>query len=503
MSELNTADSTSTVTQSLADKSPLTAGGESNNCLVVAIGVSEESLPGLACLLGNLSPTLGLTYIIAQNVPAHGIPILPKTLEALTAMPVCKGEAGMRIVKDRVYILAAESNMTVKEDILTPATSVRKADDNYPIDIFLSGLAASYRERAIAIILSRKTNDGSTGIQAICREGGITFALDDRVLFPQMPELAVQSGFIDATGSPVQIAEKLTGFAQYHRDRLRLVQPEEERKDLGVIYQLLLERHKFDFSFFRQNMIERRIRRRMTIHRLYPLVQYLGLLGRDSNELDLLYKDLLLDIKGFFREPALYQSLIKTVLPALLKDRTKDDAVRIWIPACNTGESAWSLAIFLMEYWREKQITQPVMIFASDSSEQAIAIATKGVYASGSMQNISERRVKQFFERRNKDLADGDKEFQVSKTIRDLCSFAVHNLLKDPPITDIDLICCENVTIRMGPMAKDSTIKAFHYALKPSGYLLPGKLDTMPDNDSPFCLHESVWRVYSKKKKSG
>jgi two-component system CheB/CheR fusion protein len=247
-----------------------------------------------------------------------------------------------------------------------------------------------------------------------------------------------------------------------------------------------------DFSHYKQTTIHRRIMRRMALNRLKDLEAYARMLRENTIELNALYQDLLITVTNFFRDPVMYQALTTKILPTVLKGRKSNNPVRIWIPGCATGEEAVSFAIVLLEFLGEKAITMPVQIFATDLNERAIEKARTGIYAKTALQNVSPERLKKFFVK----IENG---YQVIKAIRDMCIFASHNLLKDPPFSRMDIISCQNVLIYLESVPQNKIMHSFHYALKPTGYLLLGKSETIGSATDLFEQTEKHYKVYTKR----
>ncbi len=436
---------------------------------IVAIGASAGGLEAIVVLLEHLPPDAGAAFVIVQHLSHSHDSALPDLLERKTRMKVRQVSDGMRLEVDNVYVIPPGTNLGLEDGQFSVSPRIRPEETLRTIDHFLSMLAQTYQNMAIAVILSGTATDGTAGVKIIKSEGGITFAQDDSARFQSMPANAVESGYIDFVLPPDRIAAELVPIIRgLQRIDLRPDKLIQKDAELHKIHLLLLKKHNVDFSLYKQTTIIRRILRRMSLSRLNNLEDYLQLLRKDPRELDLLHRDLLINVTSFFREPALYSTLTKKIFPMLLKERGNGGLLRIWIPACSTGEEAYSIAICLFEYLKDKAINTPIQIFSTDLSEPAINQARTGIYSLNSLVNISPQRLRKYFVK-----VDGS--YQIIKPIRDICVFATHNLLNDPPFSRMDLISCQNVLIYMEPAAQKKILRAFHYALLPAKFLVLGK----------------------------
>jgi two-component system CheB/CheR fusion protein len=460
---------------------------------LAAIGGSAGGIEAISQFLAHLQPDLGIAYVIVQHLSPDHNSILPNLLEKRTSMNVHLVKDGIKVEPDNVYVIPPATYMTITDGHLVLTQKQRADKHRHVFDHFLQSLAPVYQHKAIAIVLSGVGFDGTQGVQAIKAEGGISFAQDDTALFQSMARNAYESGYIDFILSPEGIANELAALS---RQNYAIESPEANmeisERAIKKIHILLHNRFGVDFAHYKGTTINRRILRRMALNRLKDLEQYIKLLRENQTELELLYRDLLINVTSFFREPSLFITLTKTVFPALFKNLKAGEPLRIWIPACSSGEEACSMAISLFEYLGDKAYTTPVQIFATDLSETAIEKARTGIYSKNSLQHVSSHRLNQFFVK-----IDGS--YQIIKPIRDICIFATHNLLKDPPFSRMDLISCQNVMIYLGSSAQKKILQSFHYALKPMGYLALGKSETIGNDTDLFESVEKEHKLYIKK----
>ena len=462
---------------------------------VVAIGASAGGIEAISNLLQNLSPRLGMAYVIIQHLSPNHDSILPELLERKTKMAVHQVEGVMPIRPDNVYVIPPNTYMSIEGSMLKLSPRIKMDGNYHSIDFFLNSLASVYKDKAIAIILSGIASDGTVGIQSIKAEGGITFAQNATAKFQGMPKNAADSGFIDFILSPEDIAKQLQAFPKVIYSISKTNKGGATKlpdAELKKIFFLLFNKKNVDFSYYKPSTVNRRILRRMVLNRITKPHEYIKFLQENTDELNLLYKDLLINVTSFFRDKDSYTTLTKKIFRGLMKDRAQNIALRIWIPACSSGEEAYSIAICLFEFLKDKALSTPIQIFATDLSETAIERARSGVYPKGAMQNVSSARLKKYFVK-----IDGS--YQVTKAIRDVCIFATHDLLKDPPFSRMDLISCQNVLIYFESDPQRKILQAFHYALRPSGYLLLGKSETIGNSSTLFTPVGRGQKIYVKK----
>jgi len=460
---------------------------------VVAIGAAVGGMDAICRLLEHLPPDLDMAYVVMLYL-STGETGIQAVLQQRTKMKVVEAHNNTPLVVNTVYVLPVDSFISIGAQRFVHLPVYRADKGYHVIDHFFATLAGIYKNNAYAVVLSGTGADGTAGIRAIRSEGGITFAQDDTAAFRGMPQYAIESGFIDFVLSPEGIADKLEALKNYSfRSGAILRHLENSKVQLSRIYLLLSGKYGVDFSLYKQSSVNRRIIRRMTLNRIPNVEMYLKHLEADPQEIDLLYKDLLSGAGGFFREPMLGKILAKKIFPSILKDRKPDDPVRIWIPACSGGEEVCSMAIYLLEYMRSKDIHIPIQLFATDLNESTIEMARTGFYTKAAVQHISPLRLKKFFVK----LEGG---YQVAKAVRDICIFASHNFLKDPPYARMDIISCQHTLLSLEPSAQRKALQGFHYALKPTGYLVLDHTEHSNEPEHFFVSSFKGWNIYTKKK---
>jgi two-component system CheB/CheR fusion protein len=368
------------------------------------------------------------------------------------------------------------------------------------IDQFFTALAEVHHSNAAGVVLSGMESDGTAGLKAIKDQGGITFAqLPASAAFPDMPQHAADAAAADFVLPPEQIPGKLIKL----QESFHYFSPDEEDQQDNAIEEgfrqiltMLLVSAGADFSFYKQSTIRRRIVRRMVILKLENIPTYLQFIKSNRPELDLLFQDLLIPVSSFFRDPVAYGNLKENVFPEMLNNKSVNAPLRIWVAGCSTGQEPYSIAISLFEYLSESAAQLKIQIFASDISERAIKKARSGMYSKKELDGISEFRLNQFFNK-----LDG--QYQVSKAIRDMCVFAVHNMLKDPPFAKMDLISCRNVLIYFQPFLQKKALTIFHYALNDKSILWLGKSETAGQRGELFISFKKSDKFYTRKSLPG
>jgi two-component system CheB/CheR fusion protein len=455
-------------------------------------------------LLRNLPEKTGMAYVLVQHLDPKHTSGLPEILARTTKLPVTEVTQDEKLQPDHVYVIPANTNLLIKEGSLQLGPRVLVHGQHMPIDNFLRSLAERIGQRAIGVVLSGTASDGTEGCRAIKTAGGITFAQNEEsAKYDGMPRSAVDAGVIDFILTPKDIARELGGISQHPYVTRVLSDGKDEFRgmvgaDLDALFGLLRDSTGVDFTNYKHTTLQRRIRRRMVVHKIEKLKDYLRLIGKKPEELDELYQDLLIHVTGFFREPEAFVALRKHVYPALFEGRKPDNPIRVWVAACSTGEEAYSIAITLLEYlWTHtrniSQAAMAIQIFATDISETALDRARAGLYPEASVAEISAERLKRFFVRQ-------EGGYQVNKSVRDMCIFAKQNLVKDPPFSNLDLVSCRNLLIYLGPVLQRRVIPTLHYSLKPSGYLVLGEAESLGGFADHFALVDKKDKIYQKRK---
>jgi two-component system CheB/CheR fusion protein len=465
---------------------------------VVGVGASAGGLEAFSQVLEALPPDTDLALVLVQHLAPQHESALPTLLGGKTPLPVQQVTDGMRVEPGHVYVIPPNVQMEINRGVLHLAPRPGDRTQYTPIDFFLRSLARSAGNRAIGVILSGTASDGAIGVREVKAVGGITIAQDpETARYDGMPRAAIATGMIDLVLPPQTIASELPKIAVH--PYVRAPWPRKAGDDLLLkdddlerVFALLRASSGVDFQHYKTPTIRRRIQRRMALHKIASFGQYIKYLQEHPPEVGLLYQDILIHVTCFFREPDSFEMLASHVFPALFENRP-DDAVRVWVPGCSTGEEAYSVSIALAEYLaNQSRSGVSIQIFGTDISEAAVEFARSGVYPESIAADVSSDRLRRFFNK-------VDHSFRITKTIRDTCIFARQDVTRDPPFSRLDLILCRNVLIYMSPMLQQRLMSIFHYALKPTGFLMLGHAETVGPNADLFELTEKRHRVYRRK----
>ena len=482
-------------------KSPVKAEVKENSFPVVAIGASAGGLEAVMELLNFLPADTGMAFIYVQHLSPDHKSMLTEILSKKTTMIVQEIDDMDKIKPNNVFVIPYNKGIEVTDGHikLIPRSDSSAA---ISIDILFSSLAEAQKERVIGIILSGSASDGTAGMKAIKQHGGLTFAQDDSAKFTSMPHSAISLGVVDFILSPKEIALELARLSKHLLIKTIGVKNGEEElidnhnPDLKTILNQLHRFTNVDFSAYKMNTIKRRIIRRMLLYKITTLREYAKLLSHKKEELDILYQDLLINVTRFFRETDTHKYLKENLFPKLLKRKKTGESLRMWVPACATGEEAYSIAMMLLEIQGSQTISPPVQIFATDLSEQAISKARIGIYTKQELETVSPKRIQRFFTK-----SDGG--FRVNKAVRDMCVFAPHNVLQDPPFSRLDFISCCNLFIYFDNAAQRKAINTFHYALNDDGFLMLGKSENITQSANLFTGFNKKYKIFSRKINSG
>ncbi|MEO8036526.1 MAG: CheR family methyltransferase, partial [Acidobacteriota bacterium] len=463
---------------------------------VVGIGASAGGLEALGDLLRELPASPGFAIVIIQHLDPHHESALTDILARQSAIPVELAVDDVTVLPNRVYVTPKNADITMRHGVLH-ITERTAAVPHLPIDTFFRSLADDQGSRAIAVVLSGSASDGALGTKSVKAEGGITFAQDDSAKFSSMPRSAVANGSIDFVLSPKEIAHELVRISQHsYLAGGESAAPRLPHAELTKLFTIMDKAHEIDFTHYKPSTVERRIRRRMAIHRIEDLNDYIELVRANRKEVDQLTADILIRVTSFFRDAEVFDALKTIVGSALLQDRDPDSPIRVWVPGCATGEEVYSLAIVLLELMESHGSACPMQIFGTDVSETAIERARAGVYPENIASDVSAERLRRFFTK-------SDGFYRISKTVRDCCVFARQNLTRDPPFSRLDLISCRNVLIYLGSVLQRKVMTIFHYALRPNGYLLLGSSETIGGFTDLFSIVERRHKFYQKRAEKG
>jgi two-component system CheB/CheR fusion protein len=465
---------------------------------IVAIGASAGGIEAMSALLKSLPGDTGMAYVYIQHLDPERESMLAEILGRNTTMPVVEAREGLKVKPDHLYIIPPNREMTLADGTLKLSLRPAKPQIHLPINQFFVSLADNYKEKSIGILLSGNPPDGTLGLKSIKAAGGITFAQDSTAGFSGMPKHAIAEEAADLVLPPNRMAEELVKLSDQqekyesalHKLNTEMISDRDE--NLVQIIRMVNRFTGVDFSHYKINTIKRRIVRRMIIHRIDTLEDYVLFLKEQNNEVHQLYQDLLINVTNFFRDAESSEFLKKTLYPKIVKSKSPGEPIRIWVPACSTGQEAYSQAMMMVEVLGEKA-AGVVQIFATDLSELAINKARLGIYSKDEVADVTPTRLNRFFTK-----IDGS--YRIVKSIRDLCIFATHNVLKDPPFSKLDVVSCCNLMIYLEAVLQKKIMSTFHYALNNYGYLILGKSETIGSSSYLFNQVDKKYKVYAKKK---
>lgn len=466
-----------------ADQKPRQEVALAGAPFVVGVGASAGGLAALERLVATTPTDTALAFVVVQHLDPNQKSELPRILARHTQLPVAEVADGARVEAGHVYTMPANKALTIEEGILR--LHDRRPGLRFPIDTFLHSLAEDQGERAIAVILTGSGSDGTSGTRAMHEHGGLVVVQDpEEAEVPDMPESVIASGVADLVLAVGDIAARAAEYVE-GASRSAVVP-----QDLGDVLSVLRKQGPPDFFQYRDGTLQRRMQRRMNLRGIEEVDAYVKLLQEEEEEVERLRTDMLLGVTSFFRDPATYKDLEAQVIRPLFARR--DAPVRVWIAGCATGEEAYSVAMLLLEEKERHHRDTRIQVFATDINEDAIAAARKGVYAEDALADLSPERRKRFFEQQ------GAHMFHVKRELRESIAFAAHDLLSDPPLPAMDLVCCRNLLIYLTPEAQRSVLQSFHFALRPGGHLFLGTSENAGRADKRFELVSKAARIYRR-----
>ncbi len=471
--------------------------GREQDTTIVAIGASAGGVEALTDLMNHLAPDTGMAFVLVQHLDPKHHSILTELLARKTAMSVTEVSDGLVIEPNHVYVIPPNATMSISDHTLRLSPREESRGVHMSVDHFMRALAEQMGNRAIGVILSGSGSDGTLGMAEIQAHGGVTFAQDEvSAKYDGMPRSAVVAGCVDYVLPPKEIAKELERIARHpYLARKTLPGTAEAVPTLGrglnTIFQVLRRATSVDFTHYRQTTILRRIQRRMVVHKIEDIEEYAKFMQSHPAEIKALYHDMLINVTSFFRGPRVFDAMKSLVFPAIQKNHLLG-GLRVWTPGCASGEETYSVAMALLEFLGDKASQIPIQFFGTDVSETSVTRARNGVYPENIQGDVSPERLRRFFTK-----VDGG--YRISKTIRDICIFAQHNLLSDPPFSRMDVICCRNVLIYLEPVLQGKVISLLHYALRPGGYLVLGSSEGVGATASLFAVEDRTHRIFSNK----
>ncbi len=463
---------------------------------IVAIGASAGGLEALEQFLHHMPEHMGMAFVVVQHLDPTRKGVLAELLQRNTTMSVSQVKDRTKVRPDCVYVIPPDKDMSIADGVLHLCAPAEARGLRLPVDFFLRSLADDSRDLAVGVILSGMGSDGTLGLAAIKESAGVAFVQEPAsAKFDGMPRSAIEAGLADFVLTPEELPGKIAAYF-HHKPLITDTGPEADTKgQTGVekILHLLRAHTGHDFCLYKKTSVSRRIERRMGIHRIGKMADYVAYLRENPHELELLFKELLIGVTSFFRDPAAWEQLKNEVLPALLAGRPPTQTLRAWVPACATGEEAYSLGILYKELHEELKLpkTSALQIFATDLDRDAIARARQARYPANIAADVSPERLSRFF-------VKTEHGYQVSKEIREMVIFAPQNLVMDPPFSKLDILSCRNLLIYLTPDLQKRLMPVFHFALNPRGILFLGSAETAGNFANLFSPLKGKSQLYQR-----
>jgi len=463
---------------------------------IVGIGASAGGLEALELFLKNVPEGSNLAFVVIQHMDPTHKGVLVELLQRVTSMQVFQVKDRMRVQASCVYVIPPNKDMSILHGVLHLMDPVAPRGLRLPIDLFFRSLAEDQQEHSVGVLLSGMGSDGTLGLRAIKEKGGVIFVQDPAsAKFGGMPHSAVDTGNVDVIAPADELPGRLLAYLKHPGIIEKDETPREDKSisSLEKVVILLRAQTSHDFSLYKKTTIYRRIERRMGLHQITRIEAYVRFLRENPQEVKILFQELLIGVTNFFRDAEAWEQLKKEVLPALLARTEANTTLRAWIPACATGEEAYSLAILFKEALEQLKPARNIslQIFATDLDQHAIEKAREGIFPANIVADVSAKRLERYF-------IKVDRGYQVAKSIREMILFAPQNIIMDPPFTKLNLISCRNLLIYLSPELQKKLLPLFHYSLSPGGYLLLGNAETIGSFTNLFSPLAGKNRLYRR-----
>jgi len=464
---------------------------------IIGIGASAGGLEALELFMKNVPEGSGMAFVVIQHLAPTQKGVLPELLQRATSMPVAQITDGMKIERDHVYVIPPNKDISLLNGMLYLFQPEAPRGLRLPVDFFFRSLAADREASSVGVILSGMGSDGMLGLRDIKEKAGGAFVQDpSSAKFDGMPNSAINAGLADIVARVEELPGKIVAYFQHGR---RLATPNEDlaptaKSALQKVFILLRSITGHDFSLYKKSTVNRRIERRMGLHQISSFSVYVRFLQANPQEAELLFKELLIGVTSFFREPAAWESLKNEAFPALLRAHPTGGVLRAWVAGCSTGEEAYSLSIVFKEALEKLAPSESfsLQIFASDLDKDAIDKARAGVYPPNIVADVAPERLRRFF-------VQHELGYSICKEIRDTVVFAPHSVCKDPPFTKLDILICRNLLIYLEQELQKKLLPLFHYSLNPGGILFLGSAETIGGFNELFDPLDSKNRLYRRR----
>ncbi len=464
--------------------------------VIVAIGASAGGVQALQAFIGALPDNSGAAFVVVVHLDPKKRSELSNILGLRTRMPVVQVENNEKLKADHVYVIPPDRRLQLVDHEISAVAFDEPRGQRLPIDMFFRSLAERLGD-GFAVILSGAGSDGAIGVRAVKESGGIILVQDpDEAEYSSMPRSAIATGVADFILPAQDLGHRLADLIAIKQSATEAATAKFDEEVLRKILAHVRVRTGHDFSKYKQSTVLRRIARRMQVSRTESLRGYYEFLRDNAEEAQALLGDLLISVTTFFRDIDAFQTIAKDVLPGLFKDRDPSEPIRVWVCGCATGEEAYSMAILLLEEAAHHELRPPIQIFGSDLDSRALAAAREGRFPAAIEADVSEERLRRFF------VHEGD-NYRVRQDVRDIVLFAIHDLLKHPPFSHVDIISCRNVLIYLDRDLQEQVCTTFHHALNPAGYLLLGSSETADHPPGLFRTVDRTARLYQSTTRVG
>jgi two-component system CheB/CheR fusion protein len=464
---------------------------------IVGMGGSAGSLEAFEQFFRNMPADAGLAFVLVSHLDPSHKGLMPELLQRGTAMKVLQAKDGMKVQQNHVYVIPPNKDMSIMHGTLQLLDPAMPRGFRTPIDFFFKHLADDQGEKGIGIIFSGMGTNGTLGLKAIKEKLGMVMVQEvSSAKYDGMPRSAIDSGLADFVAPANELPAKLLGYVN-HSSMVNRELPSAEKKTMGAmqkIFALLRAQTGNDFSLYKKSTVHRRIERRMSIHQISSINQYVRYLQENSHEIDLLFKELLIGVTSFFREPDSFEILKDMAIPQLLKSKKSGDTLRVWVVGCSTGEEAYSIAIILRECLDDLKPDghHKIQIYATDIDKEAIDVARQGTYPASISADVSQERLQRFFMKE-------DDRYRIRNEVREMIVFAQQNVLTDPPFIRLDLLSCRNLLIYLNSETQKKLLPIFHYSLEAGGFLFLGSSESIGGFTDLFAPLDNKRKVFERR----
>jgi two-component system CheB/CheR fusion protein len=466
------------------------------SCTVVGIGASAGGLEAIEGFFAHTPSDIRIAFVIIQHLAPEHKSIMGSLLRKYTNLKVMEVLDGTNIEPGCVYLNPPNRDVSIFNGKLYLTEPTQPRGTRLPIDYFFRSLAESETDKSICVVLSGTGTDGTLGLKAIKGAGGMAMVQEEtQAKYNNMPRSAIDTGLVDFVLPVEKMGTELVKYISHpYIGGPEKIPTEKEKFEhhLQKIFILIRSTTGHDFSQYKMNTIRRRIERRMAVHQMDKMYEYVAFLQKNPGEIRTLFKDLLITVTNFFRDPKAFKALNEKVVLPIVKTRPVESTIRVWVPGCATGEEAYSVAILFSEAMKLLGRHLILQVFATDLDTDSIEYARMGIYPDSIVADVSMERLKNYFVKE-------DNVYRVKKQVREMVVFATQNLVKDAPFSKLDLVCCRNVLIYMNTALQKKILPLFHYTLNPGGYMFLGTSETIGEFTDLFTPLDLKWKIFKRK----